>query len=166
MHDLGRQHLGTSLAARGWAFQFDRAKRRLGSCQWKKDGTGKVITLSKHFSVLNGWSVMEDVARHEIAHALDYETRGRSDHGPAWRRWARLCGADPTRLYEGDDVVRVTESKYVGICPSCGKEHPYHRRLRRAHACADCCRRHAGGRYDARFRLRLVERASGREVRP
>ena len=108
---------------------------------------------------------MEDVVRHEIAHAVDFERRGQSDHGPRWQALARKMGADPTRLYDGDDLV-APPSKYVGICPHCGAEQPFYRRVKRAYACPACCRKYARGTYAERFRLRMIERATGREVQP
>ena len=160
MDALGREHLGEPLSARGWAFAFDRARRRLGACHHPRDARSaqvKRITLSRHHTNLGGWALMEDVARHEIAHALDYETRGRSDHGPAWRRWARRCGADPTRLHEGE-LPYDPDAPYHGTCPACGNAVPFYRRPTRRPACKACCRSHNGGRYDERFRLRVRKR--------
>ncbi len=153
MRTLGVEHLGQPLQTLGWSFRFDRAKRRLGLCQ----GRPKIISLSRYYAQEKGWVVMEDVARHEIAHALDFETRGRSDHSDAWKRWACLCKADPTRLYEGAALSNVV-SKYVGTCVSCGQEYSFRRRLRRPHACLACCRVYAGGSYDERFRLAVSVR--------
>ena len=64
MDELGQENLGASLQELGWAFRFDRAKRRLGAC---KGGKAKVISLSRYYVQEKGWEVMEDVARHEIA---------------------------------------------------------------------------------------------------
>lgn len=166
MESLGQVELGRSLLDIGWTLRFDRARRRLGICRWEHRGrTVRVISLSKFYAEQGGWAVMEDVARHEIAHAIDYETRGRSDHGRIWKAIARRVGADPTRLYDGPDVPD-TGSKYVGICPSCEKEHPFYRRISRVHACPECCRRCNGGRFTRRFILRIIERETGRDVSP
>jgi len=170
MDELGAEHLGEPLAARGWVFAFDRARRRLGACHHPRsnrsarslrraDKPAKKITLSHHHAALGGWPLMEDVARHEIAHALDYETRGRSDHGPAWRRWALACGADPSRLYEGE-LPRDPDAPYHGTCPACGVTVPFYRRPTRKPACKACCAAHNGGRYDPRFRLCVRSRRS------
>ena len=163
MDTLGRQQLGRSLRDAGWTFRFDRARRRMGACRWSTDGRHKILSLSRHYALLNGWRVMEDVARHEIAHALDYETRGRSDHGRAWKTWARRCGADPSRLYEGGDL-RAAEGRYVGRCPHCGAERTFYRLPKRSYACRACCDRHSGGRYTNRFRLVLYDRKTSRKV--
>jgi hypothetical protein len=219
MSELGREHLGRPLQDLGWTFRFDAARRRLGLCLWRPGPhPTKTISLSRPITQREGWSLMEDVARHEIAHALDFETRGRSAHDAVWKTWARRCGADPTRVYEGElaedpdsphlgrcltpgcaftrpfyraltaayvcprckesgrrSFLRVEERasgrvlreggdrpgaaplarapKYVGRCPNCGAERPFARRPTRRYACGACCRRHAGGRFDARFEL-------------
>ena len=166
MDELGRRHLGRSLQSLGWTLQFDRAKRRLGICKWTRNGKRvKIISLSRHYVIEGGWELMEDVVRHEIAHAFDFELRGRSDHGPVWQALARKVGADPTRLYEGRDLAGPP-SKYVGICPNCGKGQPFYRKVRRSYACPDCCKQYARGRFKERFKLRMVERATGRDIAP
>ena len=161
MATLGRQHVGRSLTEMGWRFGFDRARRRLGACHWKRGHRiVRRITLSKPFALVRGWEGMADTARHEIAHALDYETRGRSDHGPAWQAWARRCGADPTRLDHGP-MLDAKEAPYVGVCGQCGERYPFYRQLKRARACAACCERHGHGRFDPRFVLRLERNERG-----
>ena len=154
MASLGQKHLGRPLS--GWSFRFDRARRRLGLCTWKRgERLVRQISLSGPLAEALGWDVMEDVARHEIAHALDYETRGRSAHDAAWKAWARRCGADPTAAYDGplpDDGT----SKIVATCPGCGYERPFHRTPTRAYVCPTC---------RPRVYLRIAERASGRVIR-
>jgi len=166
MEELGERYLGEPLQAIGWKFQFDRARRRLGICWWEHAGRRvRVISLSRFYAGWMGWSEMEDVVRHEVAHAIDFETRGKSDHGPVWQAIACKVGADPTRLYEGP-FVPDRGSKYVGICPSCEIEHPFYRRVIRIHACSVCCRAHNRGRFAPRYTLRILERETGRDVSP
>lgn len=209
---LGRDLLGESLADRGWTFAYDRARKRLGACHPRQ----RRITLSAHLAAALSPEEVEDTLRHEIAHAIDVERRGRTAHDATWKRIAVACGARPDRLFDGDVPADPT-APYVATCPSCGARHdlyrqPVHprrcrpcaasgapaylrvvrqaagaviwpggekpgayggtagveatcpgcgetvrraRRPRRALACASCCRRHAGGRFDARFRLRF-----------
>jgi predicted SprT family Zn-dependent metalloprotease len=220
MQALGSEHIGKALQDLGWVFRYDRARQRLGLCRWST--RGKVISLSKAISAREGWLLMEDVARHEIAHALDFETRGRSGHDRVWKAWALRCGADPTRVYSGEltaddssrylgrcladgcaysrpfyrsvtaayicpkcdkvrprsylriedrrtgqivrnggashgSLVTAGTSKYIGRCPKCAETRPFHRRPTRRYACGECCNRHAGGRFDARFELALQQ---------
>ena len=164
MAALGRMELGQPLQALGWRIQFDGAKRRLGLCKWKKRGrVVRVLSLSRHYARQHGWAVMEDVVRHEVAHAIDYERRGKSRHDEVWKDIARSVGADPTRIYEGVELDDP-DSKYVGICPSCDMRHPFYRHVSRVHACPYCCRRYNGGRFSLRFQLHIVERSTGRVI--
>jgi hypothetical protein len=161
MHDLGREHLGRPLEELGWSFRFDAARRRLGLCRWKVAPRAvKTISLSRYIAAREGWALMEDVARHEIAHALDFETRGRSGHDGVWQTWAVRCGADPTRIYEGllaDDPT----SPYLGRClmPGCTYTRPFYREVTSAYLCAPC---KGDGTHSF---LRIEERRSGHVLR-
>ena len=164
---LGNQELGEPLQARGWQFRFDRARRRLGSCHWSTGRRAtKRITVSRHFALElgphfsddQGLLVIEDVIRHEIAHAIDFEARGRSDHGPRWKQICRRVGADPTRLYESAQSLPALPGKYLARCPACGREVTYYRRPSRPRACRSCCESHADGRFDRRFELQVFQR--------
>jgi len=138
---LGTETLGEPLGVRGWAFGFDRSRVRLGRCRFCLDRTTgrvvKTITLGAAHAA-QGWTAeVEDTVRHEIAHALDFETRGRSGHDAAWRRWAVRCGATPrscSRAPRPDDDA----SPYVGVCAACGHRHPFYRAVVRAYRCPQC----------------------------
>ena len=161
MRELGSAHAGRPLQDLGWTFRWDRAKRRLGACRIR--GDGKTLSLSAPHARRGGWDLMEDVARHEIAHALHYELEGGRGHGPDWQRWARRCGASPTRVYEGD-AAEALPTKYAAVCPrGCGYEIGFHRRVRRWYYCPRCS---AEGRGKPKAFLHLVERATGEVVRP
>lgn len=161
MRKLGEQHLDRSLQDLGWRFQFDRARRRLGLCEWQTHPVSKkVISLSRFLASSGGWLLMEDVVRHEIAHALDFETRGRSAHDRVWKRWARLCGADPTRTYDGE-LGDDPSSPFVGQCleASCAYVRPFYRSVTAAYYCPRC------NGVGTRTFLRIRERSTGRIVR-
>lgn len=216
MDRLGMQLLGTGLATRGWTFGFDRARRRLGACHVAR----RRITVSATLAAALSAAEVEDTVRHEIAHAVDAERRGRTSHDATWRALAVACGARPERCFSRPLPADAT-APYRGACPSCTAtaafyREPVHpprcracvragrpaflavthtsghvvwaggahagvsggragvvgtcpacratvRRARppsRAVACAACCAAYAGGRYDARFRLRFAP-ASG-----
>ncbi|MBC8108400.1 MAG: SprT-like domain-containing protein [Anaerolineae bacterium] len=91
-NDLLKQH-GLS----DWTFRFDHARRRFGSCQWKR----KVITLSRPLTLLNGLDQVRDTILHEIAHAL---TPG-DNHGAKWKQACRRIGAKPARCFTTDEVI-------------------------------------------------------------
>lgn len=54
-----------------------------------------------------------------------------------------------------NQVPRRRPPKYLYTCPGCKGEFPARRRLRDL-ACLRCCKAHANGRYDARFKLSLA----------
>jgi hypothetical protein len=134
------------LLAKGWRFDFDGARRRLGCCQTR----AKLITLSRVYVQLNGDTVvgralLEDTILHEIAHAL---TPG-DGHGWRWRAKCREIGAKPERCKSVSDGLVTPEKPWVGTCPNGHKITRY--RLTRGSkggSCTRCC-----PRFDARYRL-------------
>lgn len=132
---LGSDLLGESLAHRGWTFGFDRARKRLGVCRIAR----KQITLSRHLTQTLPDEEVEDTIRHEIAHAIDYERRGKSNHDATWKRVAKRCGAKPERCF-GGDLPRDEASPYVAACLSCQSETPLYRQPAKPLRCRACVR--------------------------
>jgi predicted SprT family Zn-dependent metalloprotease len=95
--DALREH---GLIERGWTFKFDNAPRRFGYCSWAT----KTISLSRKLVLLNEEREVQETILHEVAHALHSETRGRSDHGPEWRRIAQSIGCTGRRCYDAANV--------------------------------------------------------------
>jgi len=125
--------LAESLMARhglqGWSFAFDRARRRVGSCQPSR----RRITLSAALTRLNDEAVVTDTLLHEIAHAL---TPG-DGHGARWRAACRRLGARPERLADAAEVV-LPPAPHALVCDRCGKRYPRYRRSRLRYACGRC----------------------------
>ncbi|GEM_PF-5892833 len=78
-------------AVSSYKLVFGGGKRRLGSCHPQR----KIIRLSRHFLTLNPFSVTQDTINHELAHAIDYARRGKSNHDQHWQRIAIALGASP-----------------------------------------------------------------------
>jgi SprT protein len=97
--------------------------------------------------------------RHELAHLLAQFRVGQrriAPHGPEWRRACCDLGiADEARCHNLPFATKVYPARFVYRCPNCRQEIPRARRIRRAIACLACCRKHHGGDFDPRFRLRL-----------
>ena len=72
-----------------WNFKIDKAKRRLGSCQYHS----KTITLSVHLLKLPQEEIIQTLL-HEIAHAL---VGPRAGHGPRWKKQALAIGCNAQR---------------------------------------------------------------------
>lgn len=140
------------LTDKGWSFGWNSRKKSFGLCSKRK----KMIFLSKYLLPTITDESAEDTIRHEIAHALDFEDRGTSDHGPKWKAWARKVGADPTRCGSSDHDEIAEElaqtSKYTLVCPN-GHKFPSHRKRKRLSSCGKCC----PGHYNEDYLLTQVQ---------
>ncbi|MBO0692573.1 MAG: SprT-like domain-containing protein [Acidimicrobiaceae bacterium] len=132
-------HLGPE-----WGFRWDHAKTRLGACHHHS----RTISLSRHYARLNGEAETRDTILHEIAHALTAGT----GHGPSWKKMAARLGARPSPRADPRQVVRPAP-RWVAVCSACATTLWRYRRPTAAMACARCCRRHNGGRFDPAFLL-------------
>lgn len=122
--DLMNKH---NLILKGWGFEFDNSKRRLGCCKYRY----KRLSFSKNYLPLIDVNEYINTVLHEIAHALVGSGHG---HDYVWQGKALEIGCNGQRLYQGE--VRV-EGKYQAICPKCGKKHHKHRMTRSTtkHSC-------------------------------
>jgi predicted SprT family Zn-dependent metalloprotease len=115
----------------GWTVEFDRSVVRFGCCHRDEHR----ISLSLALVTRNPVHEVEEVIRHEIAHAL---APPRSGHNAAWVAQCRVVGIAPERCYNvpGRDVVAV-EAPWTLVCDVCGMRWPTHRRrnpdMRRRH---------------------------------
>lgn len=135
----------------GWTFKgYDNAKTRAG---WCLGGKHKVIGLSKHFVLNNTAEEIKNTIVHEIAHAIDNEIRGKSNHDDHWRSIALALGDDGHRCYDSTKVA-MPVGKYLYVCPeeSCKREVRYHKRKSNT-ACGVCCKKYNRGRYHEGFKL-------------
>jgi SprT protein len=110
-----------------------------------------------------GAAVIDEIGRtlrHELAHLLAQWRVGRRrilPHGAEWRQACRDLGiAGEARCHNLPFATKVHPPRHIYRCPNCKKKFPRVRRIRRAIACLACCRKHNGGEFDSRFRLKLV----------
>ncbi len=96
-----------------WRFKFDKAKRRFGAAH----RGARLITLSREMVLINDQAQVEDIIRHEIAHALCPPHKG---HGETWKRMCVVTGAKPLQ-YCTDDVNTV-KGDWRAVCGVCGRE--------------------------------------------
>jgi predicted SprT family Zn-dependent metalloprotease len=134
----------------GYKFRWDNARRRFGCCNY-----GQLhISLSKPLCSINLDKIhgkVTDTILHEIAHALCIEVYGRLDgrgHGSNWISIAKQIGCDGKRCYDANLVENPT-SKYILICPTCGKESKRYKKPTKSYACGECC----NGVYNAEHKL-------------
>ncbi|MCL2393697.1 MAG: SprT-like domain-containing protein [Acidimicrobiaceae bacterium] len=156
--DLAKRLISSHLGPT-WSFRWDHAKTRLGACHHHT----RTISLSRHYVRLNGVAETTDTILHEIAHALTPGT----GHGPAWKKMASRLGARPSTRADPRSVVHPAP-RWVAVCAICATTLRRYRRPTTAMACARCCRRYNGGRFDPSFLLRwsLVDPTTAEDVSP
>jgi predicted SprT family Zn-dependent metalloprotease len=132
--------------------------RRLKTAAGRADYRQKLILLNPR--LFEHPAEIDRTLRHELAHILAQFRAGRRrilPHGHEWRTACRDLGiADEKRCHNLPFRARTYAARFVYRCPHCRQEFPRVRRVRRAVACLACCRKHNGGEFDPRFRLRLL----------
>lgn len=92
-----------------WSVRYLRrgTYRLYGICQFRK----KVIGINRDFCDRATPEEIDDLCLHEIAHALNRQRNGFGkyvkSHGWQWRGICREIGAEPTRLYQGEVILRT-----------------------------------------------------------
>lgn len=104
---------------------------------------------------------VERTLKHELAHLIAYHRSGRRRIEPHGREWRAACAdlgiADETAHHRLPLPRKEVARKLTYACPVCQSQVPRVRKFRRPTACLPCCNKHAGGKYDGRFRLVLVK---------
>jgi SprT protein len=131
---------------------------RLKTAAGRANYSEKLISLNPR--LIEHPAEIDRTLRHELAHILAQFRVGRrriSPHGMEWRRACVDLGiTDEKRCHNLPFPVRTYTARFVYRCPNCRQEFQRVRRVRRAVACLACCRKHNGGDFDPRFRLRLL----------
>jgi SprT protein len=118
--------------------------------------TQALVTLNPKLQAF-GSSEIDRTLRHELAHLVAHTREGRrriAAHGPEWKQACSDLGLkDERRCHELPLPKREMTRRHFYQCPACETELSRVKPLRRKSACLACCRKHAGGRYDDRFRF-------------
>lgn len=61
----------------------------------------------------NWWEILDNTISHEVAHLVDYATRGRSDHSAIWKAIHKRLGGSAERCHTMDTIKRGGSFKYV-----------------------------------------------------
>jgi SprT protein len=136
---------------------------RLKTAAGRADYRQKLISLNPQ--LIEHPTEIDRTLRHELAHILAQFRAGRRRIPPHGVEWWQACVdlgiADEKRCHNLPFPARTYAARFVYRCPNCRQEFPRVRRVRRAVACLACCRKHNGGGFDPRFRLRLVTCTGG-----
>ena len=153
-----------NMKAMGWTFEWSNKKNAFGACvrsgrrnRFTGETTlyNKRIQLSK-WLVANSESTFEewvDTMLHEIAHAIDVEIRGTSDHTYVWKSIASSVGARPERTT--DVGINSNNSKYSITCPNGHKSagHKYSKIIAEGRrSCGKC-----SDTFDRRYLLTQIQ---------
>lgn len=138
-----------ALDTKGWTFGWNTRRRSFGLCSVSH----KMIYLSSFLFPTVEEDDHKDTVLHEIAHALDLEERGYSNHDRHWKRKAIMVGARPKRCGTVKDKSHImAQAKYILVCPN-GHENYAHRRPKVRRSCGKCC----PGRFNEAFLLDVVQ---------
>lgn len=126
--------------APGWRFAWSQARTQFGLCSEVGDEhhPPRTIYLSRPLVLLNDLATIEDVIRHELAHAKAGNAAG---HGRLWKTHALALGARPERCTVNAVVI---EGNVIATCPECGtsfRQHKVSYALANTQACAPCYKR-------------------------
>jgi len=91
---------------------FNKRRRNCGEC-YVEEGDRK-ICLSRHYVDQNDEATVTNTILHEIAHALDVEERGDSQHDKHWRKWCRVVGCTEERTNSQAKVRYLYNDKCCG----------------------------------------------------
>jgi len=151
--DLGLEALAASVAV-FWNARMRTAAGRAFARDWR-------IELNPRLQDLPGEQCEAELRStflHELAHLVAFARVGRkriAPHGPEWRAACHDLGIpEEDRCHALDFQPRRLAKRFAYACPACGVVLLRVRRLRRRVACYPCCRKHAGGQFDAHFQLR------------
>lgn len=112
-----------------WTFAFNRRKRALGLCVYRR----RTIELSIHFVLRNTREEIVDTVLHEIAHALVGPNHG---HDAVWRKKCLEIGARPLRCGQ----AAMPAGRWRARCGQCGLDFHRYRKPKNARGwfCKGC----------------------------
>ena len=150
LYSLGAKRIATELRVE-W-------NSRLQTAAGRADYRQKLISLNPR--LVEHSEEVDRTLRHELAHILAQFRAGRrriSPHGPEWQQACRDLGiADEKRCHTLPFPAKRYAPRFIYRCPSCRRDFPRVRKLKRTVACLACCRAHNGGEFHVRFRLKLL----------
>ena len=136
------QNLMKEYGLSDWKLELMNGRRVKGQVAIKKNlsKSEKIIRLSRFHILHNTQEEMENTVRHEIAHAIDFNRRGKSSHDQTWKLIAQEVGAVPKASCNINKNPLDMPHKYEYVCLHCGWRTPRYRKRARRNTplCPDC----------------------------
>ena len=142
---------------------IDYGTRRIGLSYGDELGVATPLPALTEADETRRWAGLLEVARGRrvtdlvVGHPLNMDDtagpKAKEAEAFAARLGAELGLPGEKRCHDLPLPRRKLERRHVYRCPHCKLEVPRVKPLRRKSACLACCRAHAGGSYDERFRL-------------
>ena len=104
---------------------------------------------------LRAEELIRDTIGHEMIHYWLFHRNQPYGHTPEFHEKMEELGVS-----RYNPIPRHRPFKHCYGCGSCGQKIFARKRLKTA-ACAACCNEHSGGRYDSRFKLKLLASGEG-----
>jgi predicted SprT family Zn-dependent metalloprotease len=138
-----------SIELLGYRFELDKAKRRLGLCNYNE----KKIYLSRIHIECTNLEEMKDTLKHEVAHAYSYHYNGNAGagHNHFFYDACKIVGARTKRCASATGDEKEITPKYLGICKVHNVVGRYYKFVGRR-SCSLC-----HPKYDERFLLDIVK---------
>ncbi len=119
-----------------WTFKWAKKEvGRFGFC----DCTNKSISLSRlmtqHETDINR---VKNTILHEIAHGIDCERRGFTNHDKVWQEIAKSIGCSAEKCGVSSGLEKKKFAKWIATCEHCGKEHYRYYKPKDGVSCSDC----------------------------
>ncbi len=171
-HRLSREHFGGSLVKEskpilGLRWSDGRLRKTAGLYRRTSRVFGNQraeIVLSKPLLELLPLSAIESTLCHEMIHAwIDLVLNKDEGHGPTFRAQMEVINATQQNFQVSIRHKFPTPKnppKWLAICPICGIQAPYQRRVPQA-ACKKCCNKHNDGKWHESFLLTYVPSRCG-----
>ena len=152
--DIYRNKKATTINLKdlGWRIEYNNKKTAAGSCKrmrnrMTREITNKRVQLSMHFlsqaeNLSEGkGKEWEEVIRHELAHAVDVEMRGVSDHSRTWKAVANAMLSTGRITFSSDELEDNKLSKYTLKCTDedCDYTRSSHKKRKENSRSYPCC---------------------------
>ena len=107
-----------------WSFNWiTKRKDIFGLCNYKKKTIYLNRDRTKHES---NRARITNTILHEIAHALDHNIRGFSNHDEHWQKIAKSIGCTGSEFGDTSGLDKSKIYKWTATCPKCDRKWYYH----------------------------------------